>query len=79
MKLYQNYYIILHHLKAFSERISEWAHFLNLVMRFRTYFNFSAPKNETFVDKTWWEVAYLKWHQKEDFWRVFSNFLGKNL
>ena len=24
------------------------------------------------------ELTYLKWHQKEDFWRVSCNFLAKN-
>ena len=34
-----------------NERISEWAHFLNLDKRFQRYLNFSAPKNGVFLDK----------------------------
>ena len=70
--------LLLHHLKALNERISEWAHFLNLAKWFRRYLNFRAPKNGVFSDKPQREVTYLKWHQKEDFWRAFCNLLGIN-
>ena len=49
MKLCQNYICFLHHLKALNERISKWAHLLNLVERFQRYLNFSAPKNVFFL------------------------------
>ena len=32
-------------MKALNERISEWAHFLNLAKRFQRYLNFDAPEN----------------------------------
>ena len=40
--------------------------------------NFSAPKIGVFLDKTYRELTYLKWHQKEDFWMLFCNFLEIN-
>ena len=66
----------LHHFKALNERISEWAHFLNLAKGSRRCLKFSAPKNEVFLDKTLREVTYLKWHHKEGFWGVFLQFSG---
>ena len=77
----QNWHLIkiiwfLHHLKALNERIWKWAHFLNLAKQFWRYLNFSAPKSRTFLDKTYKEVTYLKWHQKEDFRMVFLQFSG---
>ena len=59
-----------------NKRVSEWAHFLNLFKWFRRSLNFSAPKNEVFLEKTEREIACLKWVQKEGFWRLFNNFLG---
>ena len=67
----------LHHLKALNERISEWAHFLNVAKWFWRFLNFSAPKNWGFFRQDL-EGTYLKWHQKDNFWRFFCNFLGTN-
>ena len=52
--------------------------YLNLAKRFRRYLNFSAPKSGVFLDKSYRELTYLKWHQKEDFWMLFCNFLEIN-
>ena len=68
----------LHHLKALNKRISEWADFLNLAKRFQRYLDFSASKNGVFKTRLKRELTYLKEHQKEDFWRVFCNFLWIN-
>ena len=52
LKLYRNYLIFTSFdLKALNERISEWAHFLDLAKWFRRYLNFSAPKNRVLLDK----------------------------
>ena len=56
-------------MKALNERISEWAHFLNLGKRFRRYLNLSAPKNEdlfrqnlegTYISEMAPEIRFLK-------------------
>ena len=35
-------------------------------------------KRGVFLNKTYRELTYLTWHQKEDFWGSFYNFLGIN-
>ena len=66
-------------ISSLNERISEWAHFLNLAKRFRRYSNFSAPENEFFFRQDL-EGTYLsEMATKRRFLKgYFCNFLGIN-
>ena len=62
----------LHHLKALNERISEWAHFLNLAKRFWRYLNFSTPKNGGFFRQAL-EGSYISNGTKK---KIFKEFVA---
>ena len=60
-------------MKTLNERISEWAHFLNLVKHFWRCLSFSAPKSRGSFRQDLEGTYNLKSHEKENFcnlWRI---------
>ena len=65
----------LHHLKDLLEDFS-----MGLLLKFSLVvlqmFEFSFSEKRGFFIQDLERTSYLEWHQKEDFWWAFCNFLG---